>query len=262
MQKFISYSVVLFNQSPDDIEKLVNNILDTVPETISGFQLFLVNNSVTNDRVTDVIRELDRKNSNIISIVPSENKGFGAGHNYAINQAKSDYHFIVNPDVVIPDADQIDKLIECAELRNAVLVAPKVLYPNGDLQPLVKRTPTVFDMMIRFLGKSFFLTRQRHFAYLDTGYDQEILSNNLPGSFLMANTDILQQIGGFDERYFLYMEDSDLSRAMSEKGVTLYTPSAYIEHELQRNNRKKLSGQMEMIKSMIKYFNKWGWRLW
>ncbi|NBA11175.1 glycosyltransferase [Weissella confusa] len=258
----LTYSVVLFNQSESEINQIVKNLEGTIPLSVNDFTIYLINNSVDNLGLTKYLAFLEKDNEHITAITPQKNLGFGAGHNMAINLVNSDFHFIVNPDVIIPDSYQIESMIKVAIETGAVLVAPKVLYPNGDLQPLVKLTPTVFDMAIRFLGEKVFKNRQRKFAHLDTGYDAPIISDNLPGSFLMGNTDVLKKVGGFDERYFLYMEDSDLSRKMATEGITMYTPNAYVEHELQRNNRKTFNGQVEMLKSMVKYFNKWGWRLW
>lgn len=257
----ISYSVVLYNQEKTEVQALVENILKTFPYNEDEIELYLINNSPENEALNQCLKKLS-SDYRIHVIKASRNRGFGAGHNLAIKKITSSYHFIVNPDIFIPNSAQIKNLILFIQQSRAVLVAPKITFPNGEIQPLIKRNPTVFDMGIRFLAPNFNVRRQRHFVYLDEGYDHQFEASNFPGSFLLLDTVALKDVGGFDERYFLYMEDSDLSRSLSLKGKTLYTPSATIVHDWQRANKGSFKGIFEMIKSMVKYFNKWGWQLW
>ncbi|SYW19991.1 glycosyltransferase [Oenococcus oeni] len=256
----ISYSVVFYNQSEEQIRRLVKNIIETVPPEVQDYKIYLINNSIYNFNIKHYLDVISHQDNNIIVFFPLKNKGFGAGHNYAISQINSDFHFVVNPDIKIPDSDQISQLIHIMQSTNATVISPKILFPNGHLQALIKKEPTVFDMMIRFLGPRLFVQRQRRYANLDIGYDKKIESVNMAGSFLIIRTSILKKINGFDERFFLYMEDADLCRGLSKFGETMYTPDAYVYHDWQRENRKSLKGILIMILSMIKYFNKWGWK--
>lgn len=258
----VSYSVVLFNQTGSEVRSLISNIINTVPGIVSSFKIYLINNSSDNYTLNKTLKELSEHDSRIIIIISPTNCGFGSGHNLAIERIKSDVHFIVNPDIVIPNSFQIEEMIRTIISPGIVLVAPKILSTTGELQPLVKRNPTVLDSLIRFLGPRFFKKRQEHFVFLDVGYDHPIVSSNLPGSFLLFDTRTLKKIHGFDERYFLYMEDSDISRTMSLQGTTLFIPTAFVEHEWQRGNTKTIKGIIEMTKSLYKYFSKWGWKLW
>ncbi|MGR8829892.1 glycosyltransferase family 2 protein [Leuconostoc citreum] len=77
---------------------------------------------------------------------------------------------------------------------------------------------------------------------------------------MFFRTKSLQYVGGFDERYFLYMEDTDLTKSINQYGNAIFSPDFEVIHEWQRGNHS-LSGARLMITSMVKYFNKWGWRL-
>jgi GT2 family glycosyltransferase len=254
----LTYSVVLYNNRNNQVDALCQNILQTVPANVE-YELYFVNNSPGNLDLRDCLQSLLEKHEHVQVIQAVANRGFGAGHNLVINRVNSDYHIIVNPDVIIPDATQIATMIDYMQTSDVVLLCPRITDSNGRIQKLVKRTPTVFDMGIRFLGPRFFPKRQRYFTF-DDMYEEIHESDNLSGAFMIFRTAELQSIGGFDERYFLYMEDADISRSMASLGKTIYFPDAHIFHEWQRGNHKSIRGIKTMIVSMYLYFQKWGWK--
>ncbi|WP_183416075.1 glycosyltransferase [Lacticaseibacillus paracasei] len=256
----LSYSVVLYRNSVADVLKLYRNLVETVPCDCE-YMIYLVNNSKDDTELEQCLKQIADSDENVILITAEDNNGFGAGHNLAIRQANSAVHFLVNPDITIPNSDQISKLVDKMRNQDIVMCAPKVLNTDGTIQKLVKHSPTVLDMGIRFLGRRILTKRQDWFVYSDE-YNVTHESINLAGSFMACRTKTLKKIGGFDERYFLYMEDSDLTRSMARYGATIYYPDAYVVHAWQRENRKSLKGIRIMLQSMGKYFAKWGWKLW
>jgi GT2 family glycosyltransferase len=251
---------VLYNTPIDEVERLYKNIIKTMPNKFE-YDIFLINNSPENTELSTYLEGLECNDSHVRYLQPSKNDGFGAGHNMAIRIAESDYHILVNPDITIPNSSAIDKLVGFMNDRNVVLCNPKILNPKMELQKLVKHAPSILDMGLRFVGNSLMKKRQKWFVY-DTEYDKVHEAMNLSGSFMVCNTHVLKNVGGFDERYFLYMEDADLTRTMAEKGATMYYPGAYVIHDWQRQNRKSVRGILTMLNSMRKYFDKWGWKLW
>lgn len=255
----ITYTVVLYNNSEDQINNLYHNIVEATPKEFL-YHIYFVNNSPDNHDLSTFLSTIQDQDVHFSAILPKKNLGFGSGNNLAIRKAHSDYHIIVNPDVLIPNSQQILSIIHYMIDENAVCVGPKIIGSNGKIQRLVKLPPTVFDMGIRFMGPHFFAKRQRKFVCWDE-YDINHASNNMPGSFLVFKTDVLKRIGGFDERFFLYMEDADICRAMSLEGKCIYYSGAYVIHDWQRNNAKSLRGILQMLTSMFKYFSKWGWKI-
>lgn len=258
----ISFSVVFYKNSIAEVNKIVSNIIHVIPSEYEA-SIFLVNNCSEDVALTQNLNSLAneyRKQS--IFVIDSENHGFGAGHNIAIARAQSDFHFIVNPDVTIPSTEDITKMVDYMVDNQVVLLSPLIKYPDGRVQHLVKRDPTVLDMLLRFMGTNVAKKRQEWFTYQPHGYEMIHSASNFPGSFLAFKTSTLQEVGGFDERYFLYMEDSDISRSMAGKGKAVFFPEASVVHSWQRQNRKSFRGVLQMISSMIKYFNKWGWKFW
>ena len=81
------------------------------------------------------------------------------------------------------------------------------------------------------------------------------------GSFLVIRTELFRQLGGFDERYFLYMEDADLCRRVNEVSELRYCPKAEVIHKWGKGSHKNFKLFCIHVKSMIAYFGKWGWKL-
>lgn len=257
----ISYSIVLYNNSLEQVKKLFKNIFEMTPNEIE-YDLYVVNNSASHGILVSLLNDIELSNKHVHIISPLKNVGFGAGHNLAIKEIRSDYHIIVNPDIEIPNDKQVRKMLQHMKKNNISLLSPLIKYPDGKIQMLVKRNPTFFDLLIRFLGTEIFPKRQAWFSYMSDGYKKEHKGSNFPGSFLIFSTSVLKQIGGFDERYFLYMEDADISRTMAKHGKAVFYPDAFVYHELQRDNRTTFRGVLEMSLSVVKYFNKWGWKFW
>ena len=81
----------------------------------------------------------------------------------------------------------------------------------------------------------------------------------LSGCFIFSRISVLNEIEGFDKRYFMYMEDYDLCRKIGQKYKVVYYPEVKIFHEHGKASYKSKKLMMFHIKSAIKYFNKWGW---
>jgi hypothetical protein len=81
----------------------------------------------------------------------------------------------------------------------------------------------------------------------------------LSGCFMFFRTKALQDVGLFDERFFMYMEDVDLSRRMHSKYKTIFLPTVSIYHEYEKASYKNFKSLKMHLKSSIQYFNKWGW---
>lgn len=258
----VTGSVVLYNNKLSEIDKIVNNFFNAIPKIYSA-KLILINNSPDNLLINKYIKKIETESKEIIAVVPKSNKGFGAGHNLALRYIDSDYHLVINPDVVIKDEQDMRKMIDFMEDNLQYgLLSPLIKYPNGEIQHLLKKKSNVTDMFLRFVGGPFFKKRKESFVCLPSGYLSTHDADNVPGSFMLFRSDIFREIKGFDEHYFLYMEDSDITMKINEVSRTVFFPHATIYHEWQRENRKNISGMLQMLRSMFIYFNKWGWKLW
>jgi hypothetical protein len=140
-----------------------------------------------------------------------------------------------------------------------------VHFQDGRLQPLNRRYPTVLDLFLRrFMPRTLrplFKRRMERYDMLDVGYDHSYSVPFVSGAFMACRVSMLKTVGGFDERYFLYFEDADLSRAMQTRGWrTAYCPQSLVVHDWQRAAHKNIKSTIIFSCSAVRYFNKWGWR--
>jgi GT2 family glycosyltransferase len=193
-----------------------------------------------------------------------KNVGFGAGHNISLKQSISSdmkYHLVLNADVYF-DPNVIDRLMIFMNTNPDVgLVMPKVFYPNGDIQYLCKLLPTPFDFFLRrFLPNiSFFKKSNENFELRGSGYNKLLNVPYLSGCFMFLNVNALAAVGVFDERFFMYPEDIDLSRRIHEKYKTIFYPDAFIFHEHGKASYRSKKMLFVHVVNLIRYFNKWGW---
>jgi GT2 family glycosyltransferase len=245
-------SIVLYNNKADMIRPLLNHLLNCTLIT----KLYLIDNSPTN-----ALQALATP-TKVEYIFNNANLGYGAGHNIALKQAltKSRYHLVLNPDIAFENGT-IETLCQYMEDNPSVgLVMPKVTYPNGSLQYTCKLLPTPFDLIFRrFLPASFTKKRMYRFEMRQTGYDKIMEVPYLSGCFMFLRVDALKKAGLFDERFFMYPEDIDLTRRIYVHYKTMYYPYAQITHVHERASYKSMRLLLVHIFNMVKYFNKWGW---
>ena len=250
----ISASIVTYKNNPDVLTRTINCFLEATPEA----PLFIIDNSPK-----DTVRSLCTHPS-VQYIFNNENVGFGRGHNQVItkNRNTEKYHLILNPDVYF-DKRVIRELVNFMEANEEVgLIMPKVLYPDGRLQPLCKLLPTPQQILARrFLCRFGGLQSKINYSYemQFTGYDKIAEAPFLSGCFMLIRSEVFKKVGVFDERFFLYFEDTDLSRRIHEQYKTIYYPNVEVYHVHERGAYRDKKLFIQGIKSAVQYFNKWGW---
>lgn len=248
----ISASIVLYKTDPLELK----HVYECFVQSQVNFQLLLIDNS-PDDRLKDVLNEDEVK-----YYFTGRNIGYGRGHNLAIKEIinKSEFHLVINSDIsFLPNV--IGSLVTYMKQHNDVgQIMPKVLSPEGETQYLCKLIPTPFDLIFRrFLPSTVLKKRKEKFQLIFTGYDKIMEVPYLSGCFMFLRTASIKEVGLFDERFFMYPEDIDLTRRINEKYKTIYFPEVFIIHDHAKESYKK--GDMLLIHTtnIIKYFNKWGW---
>lgn len=248
----ITASIVIHNSPRLQVARALLCLLSSPVQTI-----FLIDNG--DDGSLSFLARYSPK----ITYLHVKNDGFGAGHNIAMRQALKNpdaYHLVMNADVWW-DEEIISVLAGYLHDNPDVgMVMPKVFYPDGDLQYACRMLPTPFDLFAkRFLPRRF--TKRRMDRYLLAMHDHDVPLNcpYLLGSFLLFRNRALKDCGIFDERFFMYPEDIDITRRIHERWRTMFYPAVCIIHHhaaASRSNRKML--RIHLV-NMIRYFNKWGW---
>ncbi|MDE7160361.1 MAG: glycosyltransferase [Muribaculaceae bacterium] len=198
-----------------------------------------------------------------VSYAHVKNDGFGAAHNIAIRRAiseGSDFHLVMNPDVEW-EGDAIGPMVEYMRQHpDTGMAMPRTVYPDGVLQYTCRMLPTPWDVFAkRFLPARFTETRMRRYLLEEADHSQIIDCPYLLGSCLLFRIKALEDTGLFDERFFMYPEDIDITRRIHRKYRSLYLPLTTVTHRHAAASRKSLRMLRIHILNMIKYFNKWGW---
>ncbi len=245
----ISATIVLFNEDIELLKRSTESFLNMPLKK----KLFLIDNSPSN------ILEKEFNNPEIEYIFLNENIGFGKGHNLVLNKiaGKSDFHLILNPDVAF-DSDVILKMIkEIVKDDDVAMVAPKVTFPNGEFQYTCRKYPNILEMVSR--RAKIFKKYSRKREYRDSNLTKSFYPDFIHGCFMLFKTKDFVNLEGFDERYFLYMEDVDICRKIDQMGKKkLYYPDVQISHILKKESSKNIRLFFTHLDSSIKYFKKWG----
>lgn len=193
------------------------------------------------------------------------NRGFGAGHNSAIMNVDSDFHLILNPDAELAPDALCSGLSLLQRDRSIVLLSPRVTAEDGSQEFLCKRYPSVLVLLLRAFGPE--LARKLFRRQLDRYEMRDTCSAaveaDIPlasGCFMLVRTPALQAVGGFNDDYFLYFEDFDLSIRLQSQGRLVFSPAMQIVHHGGYAASKGRRHVKYFIRSGISFFRQHGWR--
>lgn len=170
--------------------------------------------------------------------------GFGANHNQAFAQSDSEIFVVANPDLRLTDASFATLSLGLADTRVAAC-APLVFGPDGTVQDSARRFPSLTKLARRAL------LRQREADYPP---DATTEVDWVAGMLVLFRSYAFRQIGGFDERYFMYLEDADICRRLQAAGwKVLYQPCATVVHDARRNSHRSLRHLSWHVRSMARF---------
>ena len=195
---------------------------------------------------------------------PGRNLGYGAAHNIelrrSLSKADVNYHLVINSDVHFPP-EVIGRIVNHMD-SNADIgqLIPRTVYPDGREQEVVRMLPTPLDLIFRrFLPDRMTAKRNRRYLLAFRDHTKEINVPYHQGSFMFLRTEALRLVGLFDERFFMYPEDIDLTRRIHRHFRTVFWPGATIVHAHRAASYRSLRMLRIHMVNMIRYFNKWGW---
>lgn len=256
IQKYqVTGSIVLY-KSGNDVYKAIESFRKIT--SLKTF-LWLIDNSPSDDFKKQNEKLLSEKNIKYLFV--GKNVGYGAGHNIALKEAinQSEYHLVFNPDVYF-DENVIEELYHYASTNPLTgHIMPKILYPDGSLQYSCKLVPTPLDLLARLLPGNVLKKRKEKFELRFTGYNKTIEVPYLSGCFMFFKCAALKETGIFDERFFMYPEDIDITRRIHRSYKTIYYPYVHVYHKHAKSSFKNFKMFLIHITNINKYFNKWGW---
>ncbi|WP_314338670.1 glycosyltransferase family 2 protein [Acinetobacter guillouiae] len=245
----IAASIVLYKHSYEDLKDTLNCLIEN--KHIN--KVFLIDNDFSE-------WASNQPNEKIHYIKSSGNIGFGSAHNIAIKKYASSYDFflICNPDIYF-DQDQFNNFIIFASTNHAGLYLPKIIYPDGSNQYGARLIPSVFNLFLRRFSPKIAENLDKKYLLKEYNIKQPCFIPYLSGCFMLFNSQALIALNGFDERFFMYMEDVDISRRCAENFGNLYYPQAFIIHKHEQGSYKNKILLNAHLRSALQYFNKWGW---
>jgi GT2 family glycosyltransferase len=249
----ITGSIVLFEENLSDLYQTINCFLKIPLKN----KLFLIDN--TPNRFYEYLFN----NDSIEYIATEKNIGFGSAHNLILGKIKdkSIFHLVLNPDVSFNKSVIPNLISEFKRDENIVMIAPRVLFLNGDHQYSCRRYPNVLELIVRRFSflKPIFKKIIYKGEYREKDLTEPFFAEYLTGCFQLYITEDFVALNGFDERYFLYMEDVDICKKIDLLGKKkLYYPQEQIIHILKQGSLKNANLFFSHLSSAIKYFLKWG----
>lgn len=228
------------------------------------YEIFVVDND-SRDGMRAMLRE---EFPEVKGIFMPKNVGFAAANNVAMRESKGRYFFILNPDTELLNGT-IEKMVETMERRKDIgVVAPKLVHPDRSRQesthrfpepliPIYRRTP-----LGRMTKAKFALDRYFMRGEID---EKETEVDWAEGAAMFVRREAIENVGMFDERFFVYFEDADWCRRFWEHGwKVVYQPKAEIIHYHRRESADGswFTGLFKPVtrihvESAIKYFLKW-----
>jgi GT2 family glycosyltransferase len=252
----VSASIVLYHHSAQDVDPLFERL---AKESVLS-DWVVVNNGGSQDACAIA------ESLGALCLYPDRNLGFGAAHNLALRSlavSAAPYHLILNPDIQLPSGALAELAAVMDSMPQVGLLMPRVLYPDGSTQFLCKLLPTPLDLVLRRFGagpvRRLFNKRMTRYDMSNNDYSRPLYVPCLSGCFMFARRSILESVGNFDERFFLYMEDFDLCRRIGDVSQLLFWPRTTVTHFYAQGSYRDFSLLRLHMRAAIKYFNKWGW---
>ena len=222
------------------------------------YQAVVIDNA-SMDETGRIVKE--RKNGNFIFLSNEKNEGFTKAVNQGVEIAGGAYIFILNPDTLLTEGS-VERLMKKISSDNTIgLVAPQLRFPDGGIQYSCRRFPTFWNVLTEMTRLSRIFHRSKLFngwKMGDFNHEKERDVDQPAGAALMVKKDLLNGLGGFDERFPMFFSDVDLCKRIKNKGKkVVYCPDAIIVH---KGGSTVLGRRPELIASshlsLIRYFLK------
>lgn len=254
----LSACIVAYNNY-EDIKAVISSMEKyTSPELAK--KVYIVDNGVNISSTYEIeaFKKYVNRFLDVEYIDAGGNLGFGKGHNQVIDMMDSEYHAIVNPDILFCE-DAFSEIIKWMDREDDVgMVIPDIRDESGKRQLVYRDELTVFDMFIRFFCKGLFPGRIRKHTLQDKDYSKPFQVPFGQGSFLVVKSELFKELGGFDDNFFMYVEDADLCKRINQVSKIMYFPGARVIHKWEQGSHSNKRLFKYHVSSMKYYFKKWG----
>ena len=257
-QQEIDVSIVIVNYNVKDFLHQCLTSIEKAKHQLA-LEVFVVDNA-SSDGSIDFLEPLF---PDFIFIRSKENSGFAIANNIAIRQAKGKHLLILNPDTILAE-DTLIEMINYMEQNPEVGIAGcKVLNADGSFQLACRRGfPTPWASFCKLFGLQNMFPKSKLFAKYNQTFrpvDETYYIDAVIGAFMFCDTKLIQEIGGFDETYFMYGEDLDLCRQVQLKGrfVAYYHKTTIIHFKGESTRRSSIDEIKHLYEAMEKFASKY-----
>lgn len=206
---------------------------------------------VIDNNSTDGSREFfSNRFSNVRFIWKNENAGFAKANNEALKLAKGEKILFLNPDTILPE-DCLEKCWQFSKQQNKLgALGIRMIDGSGNFLPESKRGfPSFFTSFCKMAGLTALFPQSKLFARYYLGHladDKTNVVDVLSGAFMMVDKKVLDAVGSFDEDYFMYAEDIDLSYRVQKAGYkNFYFADSCIIHFKGESTAKQSAGYFD-----------------
>ncbi|WP_313048567.1 glycosyltransferase family 2 protein [Atlantibacter subterraneus] len=263
----LTISLVVYQPTLEQLYETLNSLVRSLQHAQVSYHLYIIDNTPVLEK-SGVDQTFMSKLFSLGEYTYIRNKfniGFGRAHNLTLG-VNSKFHLVLNPDLII-DEEAISKAIEFMNKNeNCGLISPYAIWSNGKIQRLCKNYPSVFILLLRGFAphsiKKIFKSKLEEYEMVNEITNNAIYYNPpmVSGCFMFFKTNIWKKCRGFDENYFLYFEDFDLSIRIKKYCNIAYVPEIKIIHHGGFAARKGFKHIILFFKSMIIFFTKHHWR--
>ena len=257
----LSACIVAYNNYEDIKAAIASMEKFTSPELSK--KIYIVDNGVgvSSPSAVEDFKKYVEGMKDVEYIDAGGNLGFGKGHNKVLNIIDSEYHAIVNPDILFCE-DAFSKIVDwMGNHKDVGMCIPLLTDEEGNKQEVYRRELTVFDMFDRMFLKGAFKGRAKKHTMQDMDFTKPFEVPFGQGSFLVIRSELFKKLGGFDDRYFMYCEDADLCKRVNQVSKLMYFPEARVIHKWEKGSHGNRTLFKYHMQSMKMYFKKWGWKL-
>ncbi len=251
MADMLSAAIVTYNGKEQSVSA-VNSVLEHTKKY--PLSLYVIDNASL-DSTPDEIEKIE----GVTLIRQKKNIGFGGGHNAVLGEKLGKYHAVINPDIEL-DSDVLAHLVDVMEENSDIaLVSPKIMGADGLEQHLPKRHPTLRYLFLGRLSRlgGIFKKIRKKYTREEENFENLTDIEFCSGCFFLIRSEVFKKIGGFDKRYFMYMEDADLSREVLKYGRVVFDPTVSVKHLWKRESARSLKFLFIHLSSAFKYLIKW-----
>ena len=222
-------SVVIVSYNTRDI---LPNCLQALFEHSKGIdmEVFVVDNN-SQDGSADMVKN---EYPTVLLMANNQNLGFAAANNQAFPLAKGNYIVLLNPDAYIRPLSIQNSIAFMDKTPDCGLCGGKIISPAGQLEPSARRFPSALSKLLALSGLRGKFPQSAILNYYEFGtfaHDRPQEVDWVPGTFTIVRKKMLDEIGAFDERFYIYYEETDLCMRAKMAGWTIYfIPDAEVTH--------------------------------